>query len=200
MGALEVGRKCLVRQLAAYRPFMLGGVEPFRAAPSAAPQAQKPHTTGHHSRRLSTHCTTSCAVTREHRSTLAQPHVVIHSPIHPFIHSSVALKHARNGHALCDTKHCTALAQQSLSKTSAWCTLPPFSPALLVTGWWLGAVRPFLLCPPLLRGFLRLLHRLFPPCLPLSSFSSPTSFRSCLGLDVGRASPLELLLMVFGAY
>ena len=40
--------------------------------------------------------------------------------------SSVALKHARNGHAQRDTKPNTALAQQSLSKTS-----PPTSPTIL---------------------------------------------------------------------
>ena len=53
-----------MRRLAGYRPLGLGGVETFRALPSAAPQAQKPHTSGHDSRRLTTHCTISCADTR----------------------------------------------------------------------------------------------------------------------------------------
>ena len=43
--------------------------------------------------------------------------------------SSVALKHARNGHALCNTKHYTALAQQSLSKTSVGVLSLPFPPS-----------------------------------------------------------------------
>ena len=46
----------------------------FFVIPPAAPQTQKKR---HKTRRLITHCTTSCADTREHRSTLAQPHVVI---------------------------------------------------------------------------------------------------------------------------
>ena len=45
-------------------------------------------------------------------------------------HSSVALKHARNGHAQCDTKPNTALAQQSLSKTSVCLQLPPLPPQM----------------------------------------------------------------------
>ena len=44
---------------------------------------------GHDSRRLITHCTTSCADTREHRSTLAQPVVVIHTFIHSYIHTFI---------------------------------------------------------------------------------------------------------------
>ena len=67
--------------------------------------------------------------------------------------SSVALKHARNGHALCDTKHYTALAQQSPSKTSAWCAQTSCAPAILVT---------LLQCPSRSRGVLRLLLWRFP--------------------------------------
>ena len=56
--------------------FCVGAME-IGAAPSEAPQPHNHTQPGHHSRRLSTHCTTSFAVTREHHGTLAQPHVVI---------------------------------------------------------------------------------------------------------------------------
>ena len=42
-------QKCLVWRLAGKRPLGQGGAEFFRALPSAAPQAQKPHTSGHDS-------------------------------------------------------------------------------------------------------------------------------------------------------
>ena len=52
--------------------------------------------------------------------------------------------------------HNTALAQLSLLKSARMVRTAPFSPAILVNGMVVGAVRPFLLCFPLL---LRLLHR-----------------------------------------
>ena len=82
-GALEVGTKCLVWRLAGYRSLGLGSVEFFRALPSAAPQTQKPHTSGHDSRRLTTHCTISCAVTRY---TVARWRNRTSCFIHSFIH------------------------------------------------------------------------------------------------------------------
>ena len=49
---------------------------------------------------------------------------------HSFIHSRVAHKHARNGHALCDTKLNTLVAQsRHFSKRSAYAC--PLSSALL---------------------------------------------------------------------
>ena len=89
---------CLVWRLAGCFPCGMGGFETFRAASRAAPQSQNHTQPGHDSRRLSTHFTTSCAVTREHRGTLAQPHVVIH--FHPFVHSFMShTQHARKVHA-----------------------------------------------------------------------------------------------------
>ena len=66
--------------------------------------------------------------------------------------SSVTLKHARNGHAQCDTKPNTALAQQSLSKTSV-CDAPCFHVRRSVTSPCRTQHVRLLLC---------LLHRLFP--------------------------------------
>ena len=112
--------------------------------------------------------------------------------IHSFIHSSVAHKHARNVHALCDTKLNTLVAQSRHFSKRAWYAQPLLSPSILVTRW-CGSVRPFFLCLPQLVPSPT--SPSFSPCLPLSSCSSPSLCRCC-----GRASPLELLLMVFGAY
>ena len=59
-------------------------------------------------------------------------HSFIHSFIHSFTHSSVTLKHARNGHALCDTKHYTALAQQSSVKHKCCLQLPHQPPRMFL--------------------------------------------------------------------
>ena len=67
--AQEVGRS-LVRRLRGFTPLGL--------------QTQKKR---HETRRLITHCTISCAGIREHRCTLAQPHVVIHTNIHTCMHA-----------------------------------------------------------------------------------------------------------------
>ena len=59
--------------------------------------------------------------------TLSRP---FSDPFQTLFHtSSVALKHARNGHAQCDPKTNTALAQQSLSKTSIGVRSLPFPPS-----------------------------------------------------------------------
>ena len=56
--------------------FSEGGVVTFFAATQRSAPDTKTTSHGHDSRRMITHCTTSCADTREHRSTLAQPHVM----------------------------------------------------------------------------------------------------------------------------
>ena len=74
----EVGTEWPVRRLAGCLPLRAGRRCVSPAVTSAAPRSQKSHVTGHHRRRLPTHCTTSCAVILVHR-THAQPHAGTHS-------------------------------------------------------------------------------------------------------------------------
>ena len=99
-------------RLAGCCPLGLGGFLTFFAATQRSAPDTKTTSHGHDSRRFITLCTTSCADTREHCSTLAQPHAGFHSFIQKG-HSARAAR-ARTGVTWITTHGCTAVSFQTL--------------------------------------------------------------------------------------
>ena len=117
-----------------------------------------------------------------------QPHGVTHS----FIHSSVAHKHARNGHALCNTKLNTLVAQSrhfsqvpevSLRPFLLRSSLSPSCTCLRLPCTRTVRTNPFLLC-----------HWLDVECGALRGWTTRRCTRSTQGVEGGRGEALRPLL------
>ena len=133
--------------------------------------------------------------TRE-RATALHAHNHARALIHSFVHSFIQVSHSstHGTGTRSATRNPTQHLRSSLCQNKCMVRTASFSPAILVTGWWL------VLCALFFCVFLHFegsfaYFSVFPSvCAPLFLFF--TVFVRCCG----RASPLELLLMVFGAY
>ena len=90
-----------------------------------------------------------------------------------------------------ETRVTTQHLRSCLCQNTCLVAQHPFSPAILVTGWWLVLCALFFCVFLHFEGSFAYLY-VFPSVFAPLFLSFPVSVRCC-----GRASPLELLLMVF---